>query len=161
MADAQASKNQRPLSPHLQVYRLPYNAKMSIIGRAVGIGLSIALSAVFLTFIAIVWVPEIYQPVKTFLDVSIIRYAMLFGAFVVFFYIGNGIRHLLWDMVIGVNVKTGIMTGNIVLVVSAVLTLGLWFASCGGHSYEPIENNQSSATLAEDAPDDAQQKGVR
>ena len=42
-----------------------------------------------------------------------------------FFYLGNGIRHVLWDMVIGVNVKFGVTTGNIVLLISALLTLAI------------------------------------
>ncbi|MFK7839823.1 MAG: succinate dehydrogenase, cytochrome b556 subunit [Bdellovibrionales bacterium] len=120
----------RPLSPHLQVYKLPYNAIMSITGRAIGIALAIALSVILVWFSASVWNPEIYTTTIEFLNQPIIKqimtYKLLLGAFAVFFYLGNGVRHVLWDLVIGVNVKFGILTGHITLAIAAILTIGLW-----------------------------------
>lgn len=121
----------RPLSPHLQVYRLPYNAKMSITGRLAGIGLALSLMAALVWFIAVVWNPPLYDQTMTLLDHPYSKYVFIVWAFVIFFYMGNGIRHVLWDMGIGVNEKSGIMTGNIVLLLSALLTFGLWQVSCG------------------------------
>lgn len=115
----------RPLSPHLQVYNLPYNARMSIIGRAVGVGLALVTVIMLAWFNAVVWVPQIYDLTMTFLNNDFTYYGGLALAFLTFFYIGNGIRHVLWDMMIGVNEKAGILTGNIVLVLSALLTIGL------------------------------------
>jgi len=129
MSTSPELKDKRPLSPHLQVYKLPYNALMSIIGRAVGIALFIALSVILVWFYLSVWNPEIFTATMEFLRGpiigQIITFKLLLGAFAVFFYLGNGIRHVLWDMVIGVNVKFGELTGNIVLAVSAALTLAL------------------------------------
>lgn len=124
-------KRERPLSPHLQVYRLPYNAKMSIAGRIVGVGLALSLLAVLAWFVAVVWRPEFYDQSMALLDNPFTKYVFIAWAFFIFFYIGNGIRHVLWDMGIGVNEKSGIMTGNIVLVISALLTFSLWEVSCG------------------------------
>lgn len=124
-------KRARPLSPHLQVYRLPYNAKMSIAGRMVGIGLALSLIAVLVWFVLVVWEPAFYDQSMALLDNPFTKYVFIAWAFFIFFYIGNGIRHVLWDMGIGVNEKSGIMTGNIVLVISAILTFGLWEISCG------------------------------
>lgn len=121
----------RPLSPHLQVYRLPYNALMSIIGRMAGIGLALVLILVLSWFIAVVWQPALYDQTMVLLDNPFTKYAFIALAFVIFFYLGNGIRHALWDFGIGVNEKSGIMTGNIVLVLAALLTYGLWELSCG------------------------------
>ncbi len=124
-------KRERPLSPHLQVYRLPYNAKMSIAGRIVGVGLALSLLAVLAWFVAVVWRPEFYDQSMAFLDNPLTKYVFIAWAFFIFFYIGNGIRHVLWDIGIGVNERSGIMTGNVVLVISALLTFGLWEISCG------------------------------
>lgn len=122
----------RPLSPHLQVYRLPYNALMSISGRAVGIGLAMALMAVLVWFNAVVWNPSIYdQSMALLADHSWSKYIFFVWAFAIFFYIGNGVRHVLWSMGIGVNQKAGITTGNIVLLLSVLLTAGLWQFTCG------------------------------
>ena len=121
----------RPLSPHLQVYRLPYNAIMSISGRGVGIILSVSVMVLLGWFIAVVWKPELYDQTMTLLDNPYTKYAMMLWAFAVFFYIGNGLRHFLWDMGVGLNEKAGIRSGNIVLVLSVLLTFGLWQVSCG------------------------------
>lgn len=130
MADPSKTR-ERPLSPHLQVYRLPYNALMSISGRAVGVILSLTLLILCGWFIGVVWNPPLYDQSMVFLDNSYTKYALMLWAFLVFFYIGNGVRHVLWDMGIGVNEKAGIMTGNTVLLLSVLLTFGLWQISCG------------------------------
>lgn len=121
----------RPLSPHLQVYRLPYNALMSIAGRGVGILLAVTLLVLLGWFIAVVWQPELYAQTMALLDNPFTKYAMMIWAFLVFFYIGNGLRHLLWDLGVGLNEKSGILSGNIVLLLSVLLTFGVWQFSCG------------------------------
>ena len=140
----------RPLSPHLQVYRLPYNALMSISGRGVGIILSVTLMVLLGWFIAVVWNPPLYDQTMTWLDNPYTKYAMMFWAFLVFFYIGNGLRHLMWDMGIGLNEKSGIISGNIVLLLSVILTFGLWQITCGcwaGHfdKEQAVEGEQNDA----------------
>ncbi|MEM7650885.1 MAG: succinate dehydrogenase, cytochrome b556 subunit [Pseudomonadota bacterium] len=149
MSESQTTKRARPLSPHLQVYKLPYNAMMSIIGRGVGIGLSLALSVVLIWFNLAVGNAGLYNSTIEFLNLPLLGYLFLLAAFVIFFYIGNGIRHVLWDFVIGVHDKTGRMTGHIVLIVSALLTLGLW--SISGQSdnvnAEPIDLGMAAEKL--------------
>ena len=122
---------ERPLSPHLQVYRLPYNALMSIAGRMVGIGLCFSLIVLLGWFIAVVWNPDFYAQSMEFLNASWVKYVLMVWAFATFFYIGNGVRHTLWSMGIGVNEKAGIQSGNIVLMSSLILTYVLWQFSCG------------------------------
>jgi succinate dehydrogenase / fumarate reductase cytochrome b subunit len=128
--------SKRPLSPHLQVYKLPYNAVMSIAGRAVGVALFIAVSVILMWGIAVIWNPPLYGATMGFLNTPVMHNIMtaklLIGAFAVFFYLGNGVRHVIWDMSIGVNVKFGKMTGHIVLILSAVLTVFLAVAVLGG-----------------------------
>lgn len=124
-------KRERPLSPHLQVYRLPYNALMSISGRMVGIGLALVLIVVLSWFVAVVWNPAFYDITMELLKLPYMKYGFYALAFAIFFYIGNGIRHFLWDIGVGLNQKAGIISGNIVLVVAALLTFGLWELSCG------------------------------
>lgn len=120
----------RPLSPHLQVYRLPYNALMSISGRIVGIGLAAAMVVVCAWFVAIVFNPSVYDQTQSLINMPFVKYVFLVWVFLIFFYIGNGIRHFLWHINVGVNEKSGIISGNIVLVLSALLTAGLWALSC-------------------------------
>ena len=126
-----STQKERPLSPHLQVYRLPYNALMSIVGRIVGIGLAISLIALCVWFVAIVLHPTIFDQTKELLDNPYTKYVMMAWAFATFFYMGNGVRHVLWDIGIGLNEKAGRTSGNIVLLIAFLLTFGLWQVSCG------------------------------
>ena len=134
----QVEPRERPLSPHLQVYRLPYNALMSISGRIVGIGLSVSLLVLLGWFIASIWNPTFYLQSAEFLSASWVKYVFLLWAFATFFYMGNGVRHVLWSMGIGVNEQAGIKTGNIVLVMSLLLTIILWkvLCACCGQEYD-------------------------
>lgn len=111
----------RPLSPHLQVYKLPYNAKLSIIGRGIGIGLSVAVSLILLCFVVGVWVPSFYAAVVSFLGLPFMGILMVLASAIVFFYLGNGVRHVLWDYVVGVHHEKGFMTGHIAIAVAAIL----------------------------------------
>lgn len=104
---------------------------MSIAGRMVGIGLALSLVAVLCWFVAVVWNPDLYDQTMVLLDNPFTKYVGFLWAFFIFFYIGNGVRHVLWSMGIGVNEKSGIMTGNIVLLLSVLLSIGLWQISCG------------------------------
>lgn len=143
------TQSKRPLSPHLQVYRLPYNAMMSIIGRAVGIGLSLSVLVLCGWFIAIVWSPDLYDTSFALFDLPYIEYVFLLWAFATFFYMGNGIRHVLWDIGIGLNEKAGRLSGNIVLVISVLLTLSLWQGLCGCWSSYFLDNGTSIEKEAE------------
>jgi succinate dehydrogenase / fumarate reductase cytochrome b subunit len=99
---------------------------MSIAGRMVGIGLAGTMMAVCLWFIAAIFYPEIYSQTQELLAMPLVKYLLLAWAFAIFFYIGNGVRHFLWIIGLGVNQKAGILTGNIVLVLSVLATAGLW-----------------------------------
>jgi len=147
---------ERPLSPHLQVYRLPYNALMSISGRMVGVGLALSLIGLLGWFIAVVWDPDFYDSSMAFFKAPWVKYFMMLWAFAVFFYIGNGVRHVLWSMGIGVNEKAGVQSGNVVLTLSALLTFLLWQFSCGcwsnGYEAAPITTEVQAQQQAMSKP---------
>ncbi len=116
----------RPLSPHLQVYRLPMLAILSILHRATGIALSVG--ALYLA----VWVicasasPRTYAAFQGF-NASIVGRLVLGGwLFSMFFHLCNGIRHLFWDAGYGFELKDADRSGWIVVGVSLVATLLSW-----------------------------------
>jgi len=109
---------------------------MSIIGRAVGVGLAGLVSLILMWFIGVVWHPPLFEATLTFINTPYTAYALMALSFIVFFYLGNGVRHVLWDFGIGVTPKAGRLSGNIVLVLSAFLTLFLWLTLCGCFSGE-------------------------
>src|ERR687883_1991774 len=117
---------ERPMSPHLQVYRWQLTSVMSILHRATGVALSLG------TILLVWWLgaasdgPEPYAAVQHFLA-SWIGLLLLFGWSVALFYhLCNGIRHLWWDTGHGLDLRSVYMSGWAVLVGTAILTVIAW-----------------------------------
>ncbi|HTE37899.1 MAG TPA: succinate dehydrogenase, cytochrome b556 subunit [Reyranella sp.] len=121
-----ANRPERPLSPHLQVYRLPFLAILSILHRATGIALSVG--ALYLA----TWVmyaassPKAYALFQSF-NASIVGRFVLGGwLFSAFYHLCNGIRHLFWDAGYGFELKDAYRSGWIVVGVSLIATALSW-----------------------------------
>ncbi len=122
---------QRPLSPHLQVYRLPMTAKMSISHRITGVILTAGLVLLAIWVIAAGLGEDRYNQVMELIDTPYTKYIFVVWAFVLFYHMGNGFRHVLWDIGFGLNEKSAQRTGTLVLLFAAVMTYGVWQLSCG------------------------------
>ena len=117
---------QRPLSPHLQVYRLPLPALLSISHRMTGIILSSGTFLLTLYLVALANGPESFATAKIIIAHPLGQ-LVLFGYSVALFYHAcNGVRHLFWDAVIGLTIPAVYKSGQAVLVLAALLTAGLW-----------------------------------
>ena len=123
----------RPLSPHLQVYRPQITSMMSILHRLTGVAL-IAV-AILLTYwiAAATYGPEAFDRAQGVLG-SWFGRLVLFGMSVsLFYHLGNGIRHMAWDIGWGYEMQTLTLTGWASLVFTLVMTLltflaGYWVA---------------------------------
>ena len=116
----------RPLSPHLQIYRLPLPALMSISHRLSGVVLSTGtvLVAVWLMMMA---AGEIYFGLAQSVVGHPLGQLVLFGYSVALFYHAcNGVRHLFWDAVIGVNIPAIYTSGGFAIALAVVLTGLFW-----------------------------------
>lgn len=118
--------SERPLSPHLQVYRLPLTAVLSITHRMTGVLLSVGLVfwAVCLMAVAegearFLWVQAILRSVPGIL----LLWAWLFS---LFFHLSHGLRHLIWDTGHGFNRENLDRYAYLELVGAVLLTLGLF-----------------------------------
>lgn len=124
--DKSASKNtasNRPLSPHLQIYKPQITSVMSILHRITGCALSIGL-LMFLWFIAsIAGGPESYNVFVSFSS-SFLGIIAIFGFILgLSYHLCNGIRHLAWDLGYGYNIQTVTKTGYAVLASASLLSL--------------------------------------
>ena len=89
--------NERPLSPHLQVYRLPLTALVSITHRATGVFLSLGMVLLVVFLLASAQGSESFACVHSFAQ-SIIGRLFLWGwIYSLLFHLCHGIRHLIWD----------------------------------------------------------------
>ena len=116
----------RPLSPHLQVYRLPLAAWLSISHRITGIGLSLGLLLLVWWVASAAYGPYAYHTAIVFLG-SPIGYLLLFGfSASLFFHLCNGIRHLLWDSGRNFDIPATKRGNVFVLAGTLVLTVAAW-----------------------------------
>ncbi|MDJ0749271.1 MAG: succinate dehydrogenase, cytochrome b556 subunit [Woeseiaceae bacterium] len=120
------TNHDRPLSPHLSVYRWPVTMVTSILHRATGIG----MAAGFVVLVA--WLfdaasgPEVYA---VFLGAanSLIGKILLIGwSWAFFYHLCNGIRHLVWDSGRGFEKSQATTSAWFVIVGSFVLTAAFW-----------------------------------
>lgn len=93
----------RPLSPHLQVYRLPLTAWLSISHRISGVILSIGLLAIVMVLLAVAESPFWYEAGRKFLASWVGKGLLLLWVLALFIHVCHGIRHLLWDIGIGLE----------------------------------------------------------
>ena len=123
------SQAQRPLSPHLQIYKPQLTSVLSVTHR--GTGLALAIGTLFLVWwlFAAAAGPDAYALAQGFWY-SWLGRLMLFGwTFSLFYHLCNGIRHLCWDVGWGFEIKTTYLTGWIVVASSIALTLIAWIAA--------------------------------
>ena len=122
---AGVNRGNRPLSPHLQVYRLPLTGMMSITHRITGIGNSIGAVLVAWWFIAAAAGRESFAFIDGLLT-SWFGHLMLLGfALSLCYHLCNGIRHLIWDAGYGFELSEARMSNYIVLAAAALLAFGL------------------------------------
>ncbi|EIJ43097.1 succinate dehydrogenase, cytochrome b556 subunit [Beggiatoa alba B18LD] len=118
--------HQRPLSPHLQIYKPQLTSFTSIVHRATGVFLSLGTIALVYWLSAIAGGEESYKTAQGLIG-SWIGLLLLFAWSVsLFYHLANGIRHLFWDMGHGLEIKTAEANAKLVLLVTVVLTGLAW-----------------------------------
>ena len=117
----------RPLSPHLQVYKPQLTSVLSITHRGTGVFLS--LGALVLTY----WLVSLAVSEKLFNSFHLhttFWYGKLFligFVFSLYYHLSNGIRHLFWDIGLGLEISTTYKSGYFTIFISVVLTLATLF----------------------------------
>jgi succinate dehydrogenase / fumarate reductase, cytochrome b subunit len=120
---------ERPLSPHLQIYKPQISSILSILHRITGAGLGIGLLLLAWWLIAAASGPDAFATVQGFIG-SWLGRLILFGfTWALFYHLLNGIRHLGWDLLFGLDIPTMTKTGWAVVVGSVVLTILTWIAA--------------------------------
>jgi succinate dehydrogenase / fumarate reductase, cytochrome b subunit len=128
MAEAKA-RIERPLSPHLQVYRWSWTMTMSIVHRVTGTANYIGAVLVAVWLLAMATSPAAYDAVQGFFG-SILGRLILFGyTWSLMHHMFGGIRHLIWDFGHGMEPGTRFAMARLTLIASVVLTLAIWAAT--------------------------------
>lgn len=121
----------RPLSPHLLIYRPQITSVLSIVHRATGVflGLGAVLFAYWLN--AAAYGDEAFARVQAGLAHPLGRLFLFGWTLALFFHLCNGVRHLFWDAGWGFEMDALRTSGVAVLLVSLFLTVVAWLAGYG------------------------------
>jgi len=118
--------NNRPLSPHLQVYKPQMTSVMSILHRASGVANAVGSLLLIYWLVAAASGPEAFATAQGVLG-SFLGQLILFGfTLSVFYHMGNGIRHLVWDTGRALDIDSAYKAGYAVLAAAGVLTVLVW-----------------------------------
>lgn len=119
----------RPLSPHLQIYKPQLTSVLSILHRFTGVVLSLGALVIAVWLVAAARGGSAFRVVDGVLDSIPGRVLLFLWSLALFYHLCNGVRHLLWDAGVGFDLTTTYRSGVAVVVMSLVLTLGLWAAA--------------------------------
>jgi len=113
----------RPLSPHLQIYKPQLTAALSIFHRASGVFLVIGTLLLVYWLTALAQGPESYAQAQSFFGSIFGRLILFPWVLALFYHLCNGIRHLFWDMGLGFEISSVYASGKLVVVAAIALTL--------------------------------------
>ena len=118
---------ERPISPHLQVYKPQITSVLSIFHRITGVALTFGLILLVAWIFTLSLGEEYFEYFVMFIK-SWFGLLILFGfTFALNYHLCNGIRHLFWDAGYGYEIETVHKSGLAVLVVSCILTILIWY----------------------------------
>ena len=116
----------RPLSPHLQIYRLPLPAILSITHRMTGVILSTGTILLAAWLVALAQGPEMFAMAMMFIGHPLGQLVLFGYSAALFYHMCNGIRHLNWDRGAGLEIESVYRSGKITIAAALILTALLW-----------------------------------
>lgn len=122
------NNSQRPISPHLFIYRWPMTMTVSILHRVTGMTLSVGLVVFVAWLLAAAAGPDAYAQFAAVLGSVPGRIFLVLWTATLFFHLANGVRHLFWDLGMGFEIPQANATGWTVIASTFVLTLAYWLA---------------------------------
>ena len=127
---------ERPLSPHLSVYKFKYTLATSILNRLAGLILSLGFFLFVYWLMALAAGARAYAQARELLSLGLFKliYAVLIAAFV--YHLAAGVRHLIWDTGRGLDRATAQRSAWIVAAVSIFVSAILiyWLLRPGAYA---------------------------
>lgn len=116
----------KPLSPHLQVYRPQLTTIMSISHRISGIFLAAGTVMLLYWLSAAAQGPEAYAEAARCFGAVPTQLLLVAWTFAFYYHLANGIRHLVWDTGRGLDIDTAYRLGYAAIACAVVLTAATW-----------------------------------
>ena len=118
--------NNNPLSPHLQIYKWQISSLLSITHRIVGVINILAITLICIWTLSLLVGENSYEITQLFLRSLFGKFIIVFLCWTFSFHILNEIRHLIWDMGYGFDLKVTKITGVLAFFGSFVLTISFY-----------------------------------
>jgi len=115
--------NNNPLSPHLEIYKWQISSLLSITHRIVGVINILAITLICIWTLSLLVGENSYEITQLFLRSFFGKFIIIFLCWTFSFHILNEIRHLIWDMGYGFDLKVTKITGVLAFLGSFVLTI--------------------------------------
>lgn len=117
---------ERPLSPHLQIYRPQLTSVLSVSHRATGIALAAGTLLLVWWLVAAAVGEDAYETAQDWIGSWIGVLALIVWSYALFYHLLNGIRHLVWDAGYGFELDVAYKSGWAVVIGSVALTVVAW-----------------------------------
>jgi len=120
---ADVNRGNRPLSPHLTIYRPQLTSMTSILTRITGNAMLISALLIVWWFLAAATSPEAFASANGLLTSWFGDLVMTFSVLGLWYHTLAGVRHLIWDNGMGLDIPTAERMGWAVIIGSIVLTI--------------------------------------
>ena len=119
--------NNKPLSPHLQIYKPQITSILSISHRFTGVILFFSSFLICLWLFSMAFNDHLYNLINIFFLGIVGKIILFFITFSFSYHFLNGIRHLFWDLGYGYKIKNIYLSGVFIVLLSLVINIYLWF----------------------------------
>jgi len=120
---ADVNRGNRPLSPHLTIYRPQLTSMSSILTRITGNAMLVAASLIVWWFLSAATSPAYFDVVNGLLTSWFGDLVMFFSVLGLWYHTLAGVRHLIWDNGYALDIPTAEKLGWAVIFGSILLTL--------------------------------------
>lgn len=118
--------NNRPLSPHLQIYNNQLTSVMSITHRLTGIALALGSLGMLWVLVSLSLGGEYFVSTQACLNSPLGKIALFLFSACLMYHLFNGVRHLFWDAGKGYELPDAYRSGYIVIFLTLLSTSALW-----------------------------------
>jgi succinate dehydrogenase / fumarate reductase cytochrome b subunit len=120
---ADVNRGNRPLSPHLTIYRPQMTSITSIFVRLTGNAVIIAALMITWWFVAAAAGPDSFATANGFLTSWFGDLVMFLSTWAIWYHTFGGIRHLIWDLGYGLEVEKSETMGILMIIGSVLMTI--------------------------------------
>lgn len=120
---ADVNRGNRPLSPHLTIYRPQLTSMTSILVRITGNALIVGAFLVIWWLLAAATSPDYFAIANAVITSWFGKLVLLGSIWALWYHTLGGVRHLIWDYAVGLDIPTAYKLGWAVVIGSFVLTV--------------------------------------